>query len=75
MQGRSEMKDTLLRAVNVLRSRRKCRKINIYNIDIVKILISKTRSKVAMHRAECPKMLAADPTVEYFKEPPPRTAL
>ena len=56
------MKDDLLRAVNVLTSRGKGRKINIYNIDIVKILISKTRSKVAMHRAECPKMLAADAT-------------
>lgn len=53
------MKDNLLCAVNVLTSRGKGRKINIYNIDIVKILISKTRSKVAMHRAECPKMLAA----------------
>lgn len=63
------MKDNLLRAVNVLTSRGKGRTINIYNIDMVKILISKTRSKVAMLRAECPKMLAADPTgrIRYVK--------
>ena len=43
------------------------RKVKIHNIDIDKIAPQDALKKVAKHKAECPHMLAADPTVSHIQ--------